>query len=135
MKIQINTQLKTISIEGITTLGDLIKYLKILLPKNSPIGYWKDYQFTLIDKRIDNWNYPVVIEPIYIPSNIPQMPHPQLPWWQPPYYCGTDIKTNTPIIKQAMNSNKMSFYEKTANIFDIIKSTENPNIINFEINE
>ena len=55
MKLQIDTENKTIKVEQNYKLADIVKNLEKLLPKNSPFGYWKDY--TLETDSIWYW-YP-----------------------------------------------------------------------------
>lgn len=59
MKIQLDSVQKIIRIEENVNLGELVKYLDKLLPKNSTIGYWKD--FTLeTNTVINNWTTPYI---------------------------------------------------------------------------
>lgn len=70
MKIQLDTSNKIIRVEQNSNFGELIKYLDKLLPKNSPLGYWKD--FTLeTNTVIYNWNNPIIYDwryPFYTPT-------------------------------------------------------------------
>lgn len=43
MKLQLDSEKKTIKIEGNVKLSDLVKHLESLLPKDCKLGYWKDY--------------------------------------------------------------------------------------------
>ena len=73
MKIQLDTSNKIIRVEQNSNFGELIKYLDKLLPKNSPLGYWKD--FTLeTNTVIYNWSSPIVYDwgyPFYTPTFCP----------------------------------------------------------------
>ncbi len=61
MKLQLDTASKTIKIEGEVCLGQLVKDLEKLLPKDSPFGHWKDFKLET-NTVINNWG-----NPIYIP--------------------------------------------------------------------
>uniref|UniRef100_A0A6H1ZVT5 Uncharacterized protein n=1 Tax=viral metagenome TaxID=1070528 RepID=A0A6H1ZVT5_9ZZZZ len=56
MKLQIDTQLKTIKIEEPINLGDFIKMLDGLFPKDA----WKEYKLEV--NTIYNWTNPLIIE-------------------------------------------------------------------------
>lgn len=74
MKIQLDSVQKIIRVEENVNLGELVKYLDKLLPKNSQIGYWKD--FTLeTNTVIYNWSNPI----IYDYNTFPK-------WWLNPIY-------------------------------------------------
>lgn len=70
MKIQLNTSEKTIIIEDNVKLSELVKCLEKLLPKGSPLGYWKDFVLHS-NTIIYNWSYPVYINYDNIPNQ----------WW------------------------------------------------------
>ena len=67
MKLQIDTELKTITIEEKVNLGDLLDKLKKLFPNEE----YKEYSFEV--KVIQNWLNPIVIKeyppafPLYTP--------------------------------------------------------------------
>ena len=44
MRIQLDSEKKTIKIEGNVKLSELVKHLESLLPKDCKLGYWKDYE-------------------------------------------------------------------------------------------
>lgn len=73
MKIQLDTDNKTIKIEDSVNLGDFINYIKKILPH----GEWKDFKLEV--NTIISWVNPIVIEP-YKPYS------PYYPW---PWYCST----------------------------------------------
>lgn len=62
MKIQLDSVQKIIRVEETVNFGELIKYLDKLLPKNSPLGSWKDYKLET-NTIIYNWNYPIYVNP------------------------------------------------------------------------
>lgn len=69
MKIQLDTEHKTIKLEEVVKVGELVTLLESFFPD----GAWKEYTLELT--IIQNW-----INPIDIPY-IPQQPN--YPWWQP----------------------------------------------------
>ena len=71
MKIQINTDLKTITIESNVNLKEFYDQIQLMLPS----GSWE--QFTLVQSLISNWS-----QPIYIPYQKP----PCNPWTDPVWY-------------------------------------------------
>ena len=101
MKLQLDTQAKTIKIEGEVKLGELFTTLEQLLPKNA----WKE--FTLeANTVINNWNTPIVIhEPIY-----------QYPWWDHnKVYCRSTEGTGLPVRNEAVTAE----YSLKAGIFNV----------------
>ena len=58
MRIKIDFDNKVISLEDKTNLGELVKQLNLLFPKNE----WK--KFTLETNVTINWNNPITINPI-----------------------------------------------------------------------
>jgi hypothetical protein len=83
MKIQLDTQNKTIQLEQEVVLSTLIETLEKLLPN----GEWKD--FTLeTNTVIHQWSNPVVI-PSVIPYPVPPYPRPSWPW-----YSSTRLESN-----------------------------------------
>lgn len=56
MKVNIDTENKTIEIEGRYKISEIIKVLKLLLPKD-----WEEYELEMV-KVVSYWNSPVVIE-------------------------------------------------------------------------
>lgn len=71
MKIQIDTQKRTIKIEEAVNFGELIEGLERLLPN----GLWKE--FKLEPYIITNWCNPIVIDRTLPSAN------PFYPWQQP----------------------------------------------------
>lgn len=89
MKIQLDSITKIIRIEENVNLGELIKYLDKLLPKNSPIGYWKDFKLET-NTLICNWIHPF----IYTLTDFPFMPT----------TCNVELSNNTEgVISQIYN--------------------------------
>lgn len=81
MKLQIDTDNKTIKVDDDVQFSELVEALEKLLPK----GLWKD--FTLQNERIDWWNNPVIIKERIIENS---------PYWPSPIWI--DTTTNkTPI--------------------------------------
>lgn len=76
MKIQLDTEKKTIKIEEPVNLGEFIKTLEKMLPNK----LWKD--FSLEVTTIVNWVNPIVIEPYVQPFN-PINPYPVQPMPMP----------------------------------------------------
>jgi|18_taG_2_1085343.scaffolds.fasta_scaffold48863_2 hypothetical protein len=70
MKIQIDITNKTIQVEGSVNLKELLKQVKVLLPK----GLWKEFE--LVQDTVVHWTNPIVIEP-YRPY---QSYYPTYPW-------------------------------------------------------
>jgi len=88
MKIQLDSEKKTIKIEGNVKLSDLVKHLESLLPKDSPCGYWKDYELEC-NTMITYWSNPIIIKEY------------TRPWWGENYttcglgsYAGTSTTIN-----------------------------------------
>ncbi|MFW5847675.1 MAG: hypothetical protein ACOCVF_02035 [bacterium] len=63
MKIQIDTENKTIRVDNNIPLGELIKTLKKLLPN----GEWKEYELI---KKVETYPYYIPYYPYYPPSEI-----------------------------------------------------------------
>lgn len=74
MKIQIDTELKTIKIDEGIKLGEFTDKIRKLLPD------WKEYM--LMPDTITYWTNPVIY----------QDPIPSYPWWeQPPTICDSGV--------------------------------------------
>lgn len=73
MKLQLDTQNKTVKIEGTVNLEELFETLKRFLPK----GEWK--QFSLEANTTIEWVNPITV-PYY-----PYYPLNPYPWWDSPY--------------------------------------------------
>lgn len=85
MKLQIDTAAKTIKIEHIVNLGELLTALANMFPD----GAWREY--SIEPTVIQNWNNPIIINPAPAqPFNQPFTPY---PWQNPITYGGstTDI--------------------------------------------
>lgn len=83
MKIQLDTENKTIKLEKDVVLSKLIETLDKLLPN----GEWKE--FTLeTNTVIHHWSNPVVL-PSVIPYPVPTYPRPYWPW-----YSSTRLESN-----------------------------------------
>ena len=100
MKIQLDTENKTIKLEKEVVLSKLIETLEKLLPN----GEWKE--FTLeTNTVIHHWSNPVVI-PSVIPYPVPTYPRPYWPW-----YSYTRLDSNLhpadDKVSAGMNSNMM----------------------------
>ena len=75
MKLQLDTTMKTIKVEGMVNLKELMETLERLLPG----GLWKE--FSLESNTTIIWTNPTVIYPRY-----PVWPY--YPWWTPTYQLG-----------------------------------------------
>jgi hypothetical protein len=83
MKIQLDTENKTMKLEKDVVLSKLIETLEKLLPN----GEWKE--FTLeTNTVIHQWSNPVVL-PSVIPYPVPPYPRPYWPW-----YSSTSLESN-----------------------------------------
>lgn len=71
MKLQIDTENKTIKIEEAVNIDKFIKMVKKLFPNNE----WKEYELEV--GTITYWTNPY---PIIYPLTYPTDPY---PWWQP----------------------------------------------------
>ena len=79
MKIQFDTEQKTIKVEGIVNIGELIEKLELFLPE----GKWKEFKLET-NTIINNWTNPIIIErPVHYPWI-----NPLNPW--PSVICGTN---------------------------------------------
>ncbi len=65
MRIQLDTNQKTIKVEESVNLDEFMKAVKKLFPNNE----WKEYR--LETNTIINWTYPIVYEPYKV-----------YPWWE-----------------------------------------------------
>jgi hypothetical protein len=83
MKLQIDTEAKTIAIEDTIELDKLIKALRVMFPNDE----WKKYK--LEPKVISNWWNPIVID------RYPQYPANPWPWSPIIYKVDTDIMCQT----------------------------------------
>lgn len=81
MKIQLDTDNKTIRLESDVLLSKLITTLNSLLPNKE----WKKYMLQT-NTTINNWSSPIVIKERYVPS---------YPWYEKPYaiWCSTTEKS------------------------------------------
>lgn len=95
MKLQLNTDLKTITIDQPVNLGELYELLNTMFPNFG----WKDY-LLLPEKEIHDWKDPIKVPwepqpwfpgpsyPLY-PTYPTTNPSP-MPWSFPTITCGTD---------------------------------------------
>jgi hypothetical protein len=100
MKIQLDTENKTIKLESKVKLSKLIETLKKLLPNNE----WKSFELET-NTVIHNWGSPVVIQRTY----------PVYPYWQPWYTVTNNftskanvdysVKANSGLTAMATNQN------------------------------
>lgn len=87
MRIQLDTDKKTIKIEEDVLLEKLIETLERFLPK----GEWK--KFTLeVNAKIYQWNEPIIIRQ-----------YPYTPWWESPWICSNG-KSDTKEVSYNLNS-------------------------------
>ncbi len=73
IKIQLDTDKKTLKIEEAVKLTKLMAIVKRLLPN----GEWQDFTL-LTNTTIEHWNAPIVFKEFW--------PTPVHPWWQQPWY-------------------------------------------------
>lgn len=88
MKLQIDTQSKTITIEEAISFGELYDMLSAMFPNMG----WKDYLLCPVTK-IERWTDPIVIPWNPVPWIVPYTP-PVVPWqpctpWVSPIICST----------------------------------------------
>lgn len=80
MKIQIDTEKKTITLNETTNLKNLFSTVKTILPKD-----WEEYELKI--EPITNWVNPIYVQPINVfPSN--PLIRPNYPWYEGPVYFG-----------------------------------------------
>lgn len=97
MKLQIDTENKTIKIEEPVKLGDFLKILNNLFPENS----WEDY--TLETHTKIEWEpYP------YIPYDPPEQPNPY-PWYPIITYSDSTADTDSKITVWNVDINSSFF--------------------------
>ncbi len=80
MRIQLDTEKKTIKVDGNVELKELVEALEKLLPK----GLWKE--FTLQNEPITLWQNPIIIE-----REVRREPY-----WNPPIWVNTQPLTSDP---------------------------------------
>jgi hypothetical protein len=93
MKLQIDTQSKTITIEEAISFGELYDMLSAMFPKMG----WRDYLLCPVEK-IEIWKDPIVVPwnpaPWIVPYTPPVIPYqPSTPWSFPIITCGTSQAT------------------------------------------
>ena len=105
MKLQIDSENKIIKIEGSHKISDILKELKLLLPKDSKLGWYEDYTLEC-NTTINNWTTPVILDRTtpFIPWNLPH-------YQTPKFY----ITCETPIT----NSYTYNGPENTQTLFNI----------------
>ena len=100
MKIQLDTENKTLKLEKEVVLSNLIETLEKLLPN----GEWKE--FTLeTNTVIHHWSNPVVI-PSVIPYPAPPSPRPSWPWYSSPRL-ESNLHPADDKVRAGMNSHTM----------------------------
>ena len=97
MKVQLDTELKVIKIEGIVNLGELITNLETWLPN----GLWKE--FKLETNTIIEWKDSIFIPYYHHPYN-------PYPWWR--YYDITCNPEKSNIIFSTNNNVNNRFLNK-----------------------
>jgi len=114
MKIQLNTNDKTIKIEESVNICDLFKFLDKLLPKDSPIGYWKDFKLET-NTTITYWN-----NPIYVPFTSPFYYGTANPILCPPTFtcCAGEITSGTLMLTNE-GHNSLAIGTATNGIYNI----------------
>lgn len=119
MKIQLDSEKKTIKIEGNVKLSDLVKHLESLLPKDCKLGYWKDYELEC-NVVITHWSNPIIIRD-YVN-----------PWWVNPYNSGTTLQGQAMNIKTTTDINGWKYSSNPQSSFN--HSTVSSNIYNLKLN-
>lgn len=76
--IKLDTNSKTITVDGNPNLKELFNGLKTLLPKDSPFGCWEEYKIECNNST--NWY------PYYVYTN-------QNQWWNTPFTYTVDCNT------------------------------------------
>lgn len=76
IKMQVDTANKIIKVESTVKISVLMKALKAMFPKGSPLGYYEEYSIDC-NTVIQWYNYPVIVNPIV------QL---QKNWWETPAY-------------------------------------------------
>lgn len=109
MKIYVDTDAKTISVEEELTFGELVAYLENLLP----VGVWREYK--LIPWKpftTKEWPEPIQVPITYpptptYPGTIPYSPDPNVPWIIPGGGTGDVIFTsdNVTMVENLDNGN------------------------------
>lgn len=84
LKLQIDTNLKTIKVEGLTSLKELFDGLEKLLPKDSPFGSWKEFKLDTTT-QIVYWT-----NPLFVPYQ-----QNTYPWWNTQINYNSDLTTGT----------------------------------------
>ena len=97
MKLQIDTKDKTIRIEEATNLGEFIKMLDGLFPKEA----WKEYKLEV--GVIHNWTSPIIIE-----RNRWYPTYPTYPWY---ITCGSDSTSDSTTYNVEVNAIDSTNYE------------------------
>lgn len=82
MKIQLDTNSKTIKLDESVNLGELQEVLEKILPNNK----WKNYKLET-NTIINNWSNPIVID---------RYPYNPYPWWSTQPYVVTNEVTYNP---------------------------------------
>lgn len=83
MKIQIDTNLKTIKLEDSVNIGEFYEMMEKLFPD----GQWKEFRLEA-NTVIDGWMNPIIIN-----KNIPVLPYPWIPNIPSPYLVTCDYQS------------------------------------------
>lgn len=115
MKMQLDSEKKTIKIEGNVKLSDLVNHLESLLPKDCKLGYWKDYELET-NVYITYWSNPIVIRDY------------NRPWWEyipssQPYYTVGDYITSSDN-SYTTNLTKNNFGTEQSNTYQFVYNLE-----------
>ena len=121
MKIQLDTQNKTIKVEGMIKLCDLIKHLEILLPDGSPFGSYKEYSIDC-NTTIQWYGYPVISQPARnwwddlptycVPNSQPVYQEPNI------RFCSGDLLSNVSVLSPDMPMTLTKSKTEVAHIFN-----------------
>lgn len=113
MKLQLDLELKTITIEETINLDELVKQIKKLFPDNQ----WKEYSLKV--GQINNWINPIVIKEKEYVRYYPWITPNISPYTQPFWYSGDYVNTGTLITNTNLSidyNGEQNNYNQTYNI-------------------
>ena len=112
MKLQLDTSAKTIKVDENVNLGDLVKHLDKLLPKDSPFGHWKEYEIQT-NVTINNWSNPIIIDRW----------QPSYPWYSSPFIITSGyVSTGNQLLQEGVSDITGTYevsYDTTTSVYNI----------------
>lgn len=119
MKLQLDTTLKTIKVEGNVNLKELVDTLERLLP----MGVWKE--FTLECNTTIVWQTnPIIVQPYYTPTQ--PWPQPWITWGGDTVpVSGTVTSADIPPGNVMYTSGTTDTYQLIAGVYDVEITTDN----------